>query len=791
MAVSKITSYILFLSFLAIFASCTVIKNYPPNRPFIYRTNVHVEGQFGNDERKELILQLENQLHDSVKVRTVSKFAGWDKGPRILYEVLNNPTLFDSSHADKSLLFMRAYLNSQGYFRDSSYYRITIDSLKGGEQLRTNLDFFINPRMVTRLDSIAYRLSADTTLTTLRQRNNLDTIQAITLNSLPGAAIKKGDPFSINKLSAERDRLADVYRNNGYLRFSEEELLVLWDTVGIDLLRPALDPIEQAELLQRRAQRQANPVADIEFRLRENPDSTRITRYYVGRVNVFPEFTTDTTRQFRYIDSAGRATVFHNNRLFKAKIFPDYIFLNPGELYRQSNYLKTQNKFNSLNAWRIVNIQPRLREGQDTADFDILLTPARKYAFNTNVEVSYNRGNITIAQGNLLGLAFSAGIQNRNFARGANQSAFNFRFGTELNATIRDLIQSRQISLGYTLQIPRLVPGFMRQFSKAKENTNASVFAFNVGRTDRRDYFSLTTVNASWGYQFTWSNHLLSFRLPNIEYNYLQKRDSLDELIRKNASYQYIFNTGVIISLPINFVVAGGNEKVSKLTSFNVEFSGLPGALRNTFATTLYRFIRLDLERRQTHKLFRNAFAWRIFAGAGRGLPFSSQDLSNRYLPFFRQYFAGGPNSMRAWPVRRLGPGSAIRSFGRTDAPDRFGDVRLELNFEYRQFLMNYKGIGINTALYTDIGNVWNLEPNPDFPEGEFPRSFDKLWRDVAIGLGTGLRLDFGFFKIRLDYAYKVKNPTPDVREQASQNRWFHGWQLFNGQVQLGIDYPF
>jgi outer membrane protein assembly factor BamA len=790
MAVPKLTSYISFLVFLLLsFSSCIVVKNFPENRPFIYQTNVHVEGEFGDDQRKELVAQLQDQLHDSIRVRTLSKFAGWDKGPKLFYEVMNNPTVFDSLNAEKSIQFMRALLNSQGYFRDSINYIVKIDTAKNGRQLRAYVDFYVYPRTVTRLDSIAYNLNADTSRMTQRQRQNLDTIQKITVSNQQGSLIKKGDPFSIYKLSAERDRLANVYRNNGYLRFSEEELLVLWDTVGIDLLRPTLDPIEQATLLQRLAERRANPVADVEYRLRQNPDSTRITRYYVGNVTVYPEFTSDTSAFYRYTDTAGEYIVRHNNRLFKRKIFPDYIFLNPGDLYSQTNFLKTQNKFNALNAWRIVNIQQRPRPGQDTADFEIRLTPARKYGFNTNFEVSYNRGNISIAQGNLLGLGFTTGIQNRNFARGANQSTLNFRFGTELNATIKDLIQSRQVSLGYTLQIPRLVPGFMKRFSRAKENTTASILSLNASRIDRRDYFNLTSLNASWGYQFNWNNKLLSFRLPNIEYNYLQRRDSLDSLIKRNASYEYIFNTGLIISLPINYSIAGGNENISKLTSLNLEISGFPGQLRNAFATNLYRFIRMDAEHRQTHKHFRNAFAWRLFAGLGVGVPFSSFDQSNRYLPFFRQYFAGGPNSMRAWSVRKLGPGSSIRTFDRTDAPDRFGDVRLEANAEYRIFLTDYRGIGINTAIYTDVGNVWFLRPNPDFDGGEFPTSFNKLWKDLGIGLGTGLRIDFGFFKIRLDYAFKVKDPTPEKIE--AQNKWFHGWQLFNGQVQLGIDYPF
>lgn len=784
------------LLFVFLFSACTVVKNVPANRPFIYETKVQVTGDLNDEEKKELALRLMDQLHDSVKVRAVAKFAGWDKPalipflpfiPRFLYEVRDRPSTFDSLNADKSIQFMEDYMHSLGYYRDSVKYEVRIDTLDNG-QLRTYLNFRVTPGIPTRLDSIAYRLDADTAGTAGEQRNR-DTIQKITLNNLGSTLIKKGDLFSKYSLAAERDRLANVYRNNGYLGFSEEELLVLWDTVGIELLRPTLDPIEQATALQRLAERRANPVADVEFHLRENPDSTRITRYYIGNVSVLPEFTVDTTVNYRFVDTVRGFIIKQNENKFRPRIFPNYIFLNPGELYSQLNVARTQNKFNTLAAWRVVSIQQLPRAGQDTADFEIRLTPARKYGFNANLEVSRNQGNISIAQGNLIGLGVTAGVQNRNFARAANQSSFNFRFGTELNATIRDLIQTRQINFGYSLQIPRLVPRFVRGWSRNKENNNASILTLNAGRTDRRDYFSLTTLNASWGYQFNWGSNLLNVRFPNLEYNYLQRRDSLDTLIARNASYKYIFNTGVIVSLPVTYTHAKATGNVTRLFTANAELAGLPGQLRNAFATNLYRFAKLELEYRKTRKIVRNSLAYRFFGGAGWSIPFSRFDSANFYLPFFRQYFAGGPNSMRAWSIRRLGPGSAIKSFDRTKNPDRFGDVRLEANLEYRIYLTNYRGIGINTAVFTDVGNVWFIRQNPDFPGGEFPNSFGKLWKDIGIGLGTGLRVDFGFFKIRLDYAYKVKNPTPEKLE--AQNRWFYGWQLFNGQVQLGIDYPF
>ncbi|HVF97820.1 MAG TPA: hypothetical protein VM871_10880, partial [Flavisolibacter sp.] len=244
-------------------ASCVVVKNAPQDKPFVYQTNVHVAGEFKEDERKELELQLADQLHDSIRVKTLAKFAGWDKGPKLFYEVLNNPTPFDSLDAEKSKQFMKDLLHARGYFRDSIRYEVKIDTAKGGQQFRTFIDFYVLPNTVTKIDSIGFRLNADTSLKSVRQIQNLDTIQKITLEKAEGSLLKKGVPFSKYTLSAERDRLADVYRNNGYLRFSEEEMLVLWDTVGIEFLRPTLDPIEQARLLQQQAERRSNPAADV------------------------------------------------------------------------------------------------------------------------------------------------------------------------------------------------------------------------------------------------------------------------------------------------------------------------------------------------------------------------------------------------------------------------------------------------------------------------------------------------------------------------------------------------
>jgi outer membrane protein assembly factor BamA len=240
-----------------------------------------------------------------------------------------------------------------------------------------------------------------------------------------------------------------------------------------------------------------------------------------------------------------------------------------------------------------------------------------------------------------------------------------------------------------------------------------------------------------------------------------------------------------------NFTVTNIKGNLSEIARFNIEESGLISRYIHSkfIEKNLFRFVKTDAEFRQTYKIRRSAFAWRIFSGIGYGLPTSSLDSNNFYLPFFKQYVAGGANSMRGWGLRRLGPGSSIKSFARNVAPDRFGDIQLELNGEYRFYLANIQGVLLNSAVFTDMGNVWFLRKNPDFPDGEF--RFNKLWKDIAIDVGTGLRIDFGLFLVRLDYAYKAKNPSPDEADRAGQNKWFYHWKWNGGQLQLGVNYPF
>ncbi|MGB3005192.1 MAG: BamA/TamA family outer membrane protein, partial [Chitinophagaceae bacterium] len=205
--------------------------------------------------------------------------------------------------------------------------------------------------------------------------------------------------------------------------------------------------------------------------------------------------------------------------------------------------------------------------------------------------------------------------------------------------------------------------------------------------------------------------------------------------------------------------------------------------------TNLYRFIKIDAEFVKKIVVRKSALVMRIFAGIGYEFESTVNERRKDNLPFIRQYFAGGPNSMRAWALRKLGPGSLVKDFSITGLPDRYGDLQLEANIEYRYPMFKLFGIKIKGALFTDIGNIWWMK-KADGRKDEEIFTFNRLGKDIAVGVGTGVRIDFDFFIIRLDYSIKAKDPSP--ADVIYQNKWF-GYKKWTDmdQFQLGISLPF
>ena len=138
-----------------------------------------------------------------------------------------------------------------------------------------------------------------------------------------------------------------------------------------------------------------------------------------------------------------------------------------------------------------------------------------------------------------------------------------------------------------------------------------------------------------------------------------------------------------------------------------------------------------------------------MHVGLGIAYPYGN----SKVLPFEKRYFSGGANSVRGWSVRELGPGSFRGTDGRIDFINQTGDMKLDMNAEFRTKLF-WK---LNGAAFIDAGNIWTLRDYKEQPGGQF--KLDQFYKQIAVAYGLGLRLNFGYFILRFDMGMKAINP--------------------------------
>ena len=768
---------LLLTSLAAILPGCIFPKKYQPGKPFVYSTNIDIQGNLPGEQKAALKIKLENQLDDSLKTRLKTVFPG--------IRQLIRPPVFDTAAAVRSVLFMNNLLHAEGYYKSAISWD---SSLSGeGQKQKVNVRFTISPGKSYKFDSIAYRLQDSA-------------LQVLALSRMNASLLKKGQPYSVEIIAAEMDRLVELFRNNGYYKFSRDDLNAERDTIFSALINPSLNPFEQLRLLREARARQENPVMNVVIQLRNPAALAHFRKYYIRNVDIYPDLALlddSTTAKYDSVNVNG-INIFSRYNKFKPSFIAARSTLRPGQLFRQRSSTRTYTNFTELNSFVQVTID--MVERQDSSpSLDVLIRmyPLKKQDISVTADASYNTADI-ITTGNLFGVGLNFGLNNRNVARQAIQSSTNLRTGVEINAGSK-FIQTIQTSLSHNISFPRLVaPNWILNKFKNIDSLRSqrTVLSFNGAYTDRKDFYALRSLNVSLGYQATRSrrqrkSHTWFFSPLNVEYVLLDKRDTLIKLIESLPNLKFSFNDGLVISSVIgyNYVQTTANGSKKNEVRLGLEQSGLLTGLIKSLDqnANLYRFVRIDADFKHYINYTKSALVFRLYGGIGIPYGKTADGTKEQQMPFFKSFYAGGPYSMRAWQVRQLGIGSSRYFDTASQGLDRFGDIQLEGNIEYRFNLGNLFGIKFKSALFTDIGNIWYRSNNydPKYVGANF--NINKLYTDIAVGAGTSLRADFDYFLIRFDWAYKIKDPA-----YASENYgWLHDIQLLRGQFQLGINYPF
>jgi outer membrane protein insertion porin family len=776
-----------FIALMAL-ASCTVVKNYPENRPFVFANNITLKGDVSKDEKKRLQTELYNYWDDSLKVKSILQFG--------VRTVIKNPNVFDSAAITRSIVFMNSYLNSQGYYNPAiDPAAPKTDTVK--DQYRTTVQMNVDVNKSLKIDSVSY----DSLLT--------PELKQLALDNKKQSFLATNKPFTKLLISNELDRLTTLFRRNGFYKFTRENILAEADTTEVSLLEITLDPFEQARrIAEAEARRKTNPRVNIVIKQRPTADTNAFTKFYIGKIYYYPETLINETpdslmkERFPLITTQREFTLKQKVPDIRIRPLRQHTYLKEGTIYDDRDYFKTVNAFSQLGPWSQADVRTvNRKDSANILDFHFFLTPAPKYSFGYDIEVSRNSGSII--SGNLLGITNVLTLRNRNVWKQAIQSSTNIRAGVELGFT-DTVLQTIQASVSQTYSIPQFITPWRIKGVK-KLDDYKTVINFNAAYTDRRNFFRLRSAVASFGYEWKKNNHIWLYKPLNVELYSLDTLPGLLKAFDANPFLRTAFNTGYVISQNLTYSItfpAGRHPNVTNNLRVSGEEAGAIFGRFRGLADKIYEYIKAEAEFRQVTQWRKTSFAYRLFAGIGYN--YSNDPVLGQSLPFFKQFVAGGPYSMRAWGVRQLGLGSSLLSDTSTSFRDRYGDIQLEADLEYRYPIAAIGGVKVNSALFVDMGNIWNLKNNVNNDNSKL--ALDRLLTDIAVAAGTGLRFDFNYFLVRFDFAYKVKDPARisnngwmSIRDFEWRNREFErrddkGRLILkrnNFSFQLGIGLPF
>lgn len=803
-----------FISFRAVLAgwllfgicSCgrPIVRNAPSDQYYLYQNKIEVkQGGIKRNEKNEWIMRLSAQLEDSAKPKLSKKW--------IVFPVLNKPYPYQENPTRESADRMRASLFHLGYYQANVQTKLDTS----GKKITVN--YIVDPGHPTTIESIELAL-------------NHPDLQGIATSIQKESYLKLNEPVSKGAIVTETARMVDSFRNRGYYRFSAAELKVLGDTNARILTQVSANPFDQLRLMSQLSELQDSPKIRLRFQLNPTTDSSRLTAFRIRHIIILsdhqpgefwnnPSLKSDTNERFIHK---------YHQLIYRPAFIDRQLMVRPGVYFHQTNLFQTIFNFSKSGIWQSTNFQIiEVKDQPGIIDILFELTPAQKMGFETALEMSYSAASNTsnVLAGNLFGLSGSISLMNRNLGKAAVRMSHQIRAGIEFNnntGTAGGLINSNEVSYGNTTSFPKLIGASIPKFfsRNAIGNNGETFLQTNLSYNTRLNLFNLhsVSINAGWTgtnkYNWKWSWSPVSIGFSNL----FNQTDSFKRVLDNNPFLRFSYNTALVAGMGLSFSKTRNNLKHPKSLSreisyrINAEESGLTWGQLPFFLKFKRRFIKSDFELKHTTHYKKSTWAFRGFVGVG--IPLLGTD-TNRVLPFFKQYFGGGSNSMRAWPVRGIGPGGRPLipfNSSRTVFNDRTGDMQLEFNTEYRFNIAKIipKTLTLRGAFFADIGNIWNLRnTNTGGIQDTAQFQFKNLYSQLGVSAGTGLRLDFNYFVVRLDFGFRFKRPdlfyqrdgwkAPDIGWNDAlkklltrgENDAYKRWRYENFNFALGIGYAF
>ncbi|MCD8295995.1 MAG: BamA/TamA family outer membrane protein [Prevotella sp.] len=620
-----------------------------------------------------------------------------------------NPVLLDTLQADLTCNDISNVLHGMGYVKAYVDYDIVFEKNKKVKifyNLHTGPQFYIK--------SISYDIQDKKIASILESPN------------VPQTKLHKGMSFQVNALDEERKRISNYLNDNGFFAFNKDFITFSADTVS------------------------GSNMIDLTLHLH---------RFYRNKES-------ETDHQQYTINNISYSAGGGNNRIpLRKSVLLESTLFETGNLFSASNLQKTYNKFSRLGVIKYTNIK-----FTEATDSNLL---------NCNIEISTNKTNSisfqpegTNTSGDL-GAALSITYENKNIFKGAETFSVKLRGAFEAITGLEGYQNQNymEYSLETTLTFPRFIIPFLSRNYKRRSTASSELSAsYNM---QNRPEFHRRLFDAGWRYKWSNSSKRKTFKVDLLELNYIYmpwisntfKEEYLDNSTSRNSILKYNYEDLFIMKFGFGMTYNNGNDAYK----INVETSGnLLDGLTNLFGSQVNsdgqhtliniafaQYVKGDFD--YTH-LFRftqhNNLAFHF--GFGIAYPYGN----SKVLPFEKRYFSGGANSVRGWSVRGLGPGKYKGSNGSIDFINQTGDLKLDINLEWRTLLF-WKFYG---ALFADAGNIWTLRYYDEQPGGQF--CITDFYKQIAVAYGLGIRLNFDYFILRFDMGMKAINPAYDTQQE-------------------------
>lgn len=729
------------LTLLLSFSGCSVSKFIPEGHYLLDAVKIESDNkEVKPSQMREYVRQTSNAKWFSLVKLPMYIYgaAGTDSTRwinRLLYRIGDAPHIYDPDLTEETRMQMEQAVRNMGYMGaqvDTAEVRKG-NKIKIHYTIRTGAPYTVS-RIVHDIDD--HRIN-----------EYLKTDSARTL-------LSPGMRFDVNVLDEERQRITQYLQNRGYYRFNKDFITYQADTT--------LNSKEVALTMKLAPYR----------RKKEDPPTLH-RQYYIRDVNfIFDSDPTDLsaggTDGLDSIRSGGADFYYEGKLYLRPKAITDYNRLQRGNLYRIRDVQSTYNALGRLNILKYSNIRFREDVRPDSAYLDAFVSLSR----NKNKSIAFEIEGTNSAGD--LGAAASVSYMHRNLFKGSETFSVKFRGAYEAITGLEGYANSNYMEYAVEaglnfpeFMFPFLSPDFKRRIRATSEVTVK--YNWQI-----RPEFERTVASAAWSYRWSKSRASHRFDLFDLNYIYMPYRSEtfrkyLDEMDRRNPLLRYSYEDLFIMRMGYTYTYnssGAASRKTAQRNSYSIRFNiEESGNLLYAFSKIVNRhpkngeafqmgnidfaqYVKMDVDYAKNFMIDdRNSLVFHV--GVGVAIPYGN----SKSLPFEKLYFSGGANSVRGWSVRSLGPGGYRGDANSLDYVNHTGDIKLDLNLEYRTHLF-WK---LNGAAFIDAGNVWTIRNREMQPEGLF--KFNRFYRQLAVAYGLGIRFDLDFLILRFDGGMKAVNP--------------------------------